>query len=75
MHHPQTPPAFRAPEWGFLHPADTVHAAREQGRNRLESEPEETNGNGCTVASPRGWLALHVLSCGQGWSTSSASQS
>lgn len=53
-------------EWcSFVKPADAVHADsfqnREQGRPRMGRELEETNGNGYTVASPRGWLALHVL--------------
>jgi hypothetical protein len=35
--------------------------SREQGRHRMGRELEETNGNGCKVALPRGWLVLGVL--------------
>jgi len=59
------PLAFRMAGWGSVKPIDAVHAdcfqSREQGRQRMEREPEESNGNGYTVASPRSWLALHVL--------------
>lgn len=38
----------------------TASRAENRGRHRMERELEETNGNGCTVAPPRGWLVLHV---------------
>lgn len=48
-----------------MKPANAVHAdsfqSKEQGRHRMERELEETNGDGCTVASLRGWLVLQVL--------------
>lgn len=55
----QDPPAFRMPGWGFVKPADAE--SREQGRRSMERKQEETTGNDCTVALPRGWLVLYIL--------------
>lgn len=61
--HPQAPPAFRMPEWDFWtqwEPSCPCHQHPEQ-RTGWKADGEEANGNGYTVASPRGWLALHPL--------------
>lgn len=61
--HPRAPPAFRMPEWDFWtqwEPSCPCCQHPEQ-RTGWKSDGGETHGNGCTVVSPRGWLALHLL--------------